>query len=158
VNLRTTFVANAQPTKLVQPGNGALNDPSMDAKTTAMFGVALGRNRLDAHAPQGLPMWLRVISSIALYSLGTPPRSAALASDRRDRFHQGQQRSDIMGIGTRQNGRQGNALRIRNEVVFAPRFRFVGWIRPCFFPPCKARTALLSTMARDQSICSAACN
>lgn len=44
-----------------------------------------------------------------------------------------------------------NALRIRDEVVFAVRFRSVRGIGSCFFPPHIARIEPESTVARDQS-------
>jgi hypothetical protein len=158
VNFRTAFIANAQSTELMQPSNRALNDPTIDAQATPMAGIPFRRNWLDAHLAQQPTQWLRVITPIPLHPLRTASRSSAFAPHGRNCFDQGQQLGDIIRIGTRQNGRQGNALRIRNEVVFAPRFGFVGWIRACFFPPSKARTELLSTTARDQSIWSAACS
>ncbi len=139
----------------MQPRDRALDDPAIDPQSAAVGGVLLGREWFDPHPAQGLPMRLRVIAPIPLHPLRSPPRSSAFATHGRNRFDQGQQLGDIIGVGTCQYGRQGNALRIRNEMVFAPRFGFVHGIRARFFPPSKARTGLLSTTARDQSIWSA---
>ena len=87
MNIRPTFATNPQATKLMQPGNRPFNHPAVDAESTAMFGIPFCCERFDAHAAQCLPVGLRVVRSVALHDLWAAPRTSALASNGRNRFH-----------------------------------------------------------------------
>ena len=49
---RVFFVANSEPAILEQPIEDPFDDATMDAQPTAMFGVSLGDERLNAPLPQ----------------------------------------------------------------------------------------------------------
>lgn len=155
MNIVSSFVADAEPTKLMQPRDGSLDDPAIDTQATAMRAKAAGQPWLNMAGLQLSPMRIGIVASITIHPLGTTAGAAAFAFERRDGFHQGHQLRDIVRIRTGQDHGQWNALRIRNEVVFAARFRLIGGVPACFFPRPTARTELLSTTARDQSIWSA---
>lgn len=155
MNFRRALETQTQTTKLMQPCEGAFHDPTMNSEPTAMGSMASSQHGLNVPCPQLLPMWLGIVAPIPLHAFGTPTRSSELAPHRGNRFDQRQQLRHIMGIRTCQRRGQGNALRVRDDMVFAPRFGSIGGVRSCFFPPNTARTELLSTTARDQSSCSA---
>lgn len=71
MDVRTAFIADAQATKLVQPTEGALHDPAIDAQATAMRGVALADQRSDATGAQRAPMRVRIKAPIAIDALGS---------------------------------------------------------------------------------------
>jgi hypothetical protein len=59
------FVANAQTPELKQPGEGSFYHPPPSTQSTAMLGVALGRERHDVASTQTLPDRFRVVTPIA---------------------------------------------------------------------------------------------
>jgi hypothetical protein len=155
MNTRKTLVTYAQAPKLTQPGDGPLNNPTCLAQPAAVFSATLGQLGSDAPRMQIHAMRLRVVSPITLHAQRSLPWSAAFACQRRDRFDQRQQLSDIMAIGFGEKHAQRNTLRLNEDVVLATRLTAIGWVRSSFFPPCTARTEELSTTTRDKSIFSA---
>lgn len=155
MNLWAAFIPNPKATELVQPGEGPFHHPSGDAEATAVFGSPFCEHGRDLSVAEFLAMGFGVIPAVALerlWSLSGPPR---LPSDWRDRVHQGKKLGHVVGIGPGEEGRQGNALGLRDEVVLAAQLPPIRRIRARFFPPPTARTDALSTTARDQSIWSA---
>ena len=136
----------------MEPRDGPFDDPPIHSQSAPMRRVAFSSDWSDAALAQRLPMWFRIVAAVALHAFGTTARASAFATEGGNRFDQRNQLSHIIRIGTGQDGRQRKALRIRNEVVLAARFRPISGVGTCFFPPRKARTEALSTMARDQSI------
>ncbi len=155
MNVGTSFIAHAQSPEVVQPRQGALNHPARFSKAAAVCGTAFGEVRPNAHLPQGFSVGFGIVASIGLKAIGTMTRSSALAAYRRNRLHQGQQLRHIVGVRTRHREGQGDALRVREDMMFAPKFAPIRWIWPRFVPPKTARTDALSATVRDQSITSA---
>lgn len=155
MNTGVTFKANAQATKLMQPGERPFDDPAIEAQATAPAGRAASNLWGDRAVAQRLAVGVRVIAAVGVELAGTPAGSAHLAANGRNGIHDRQQLGDIVGIGRTQSNSERNALRIRNRVVFRATFRPVGGVGAGFFAPFNARTDELSTAARDQSICSA---
>ena len=56
MNIRTSFVADAEATELMEPREGSLHDPSMLSQTAAVFGATLGDIGADPAAPELLAM------------------------------------------------------------------------------------------------------
>jgi hypothetical protein len=48
----------------VQPGEGALDDPAVAAKTSAMLGLAASDHRLDAALPDQPPVLVVVVAAV----------------------------------------------------------------------------------------------
>ena len=139
----------------MQPSNGAFDYPAGGSETATVRGAPprdLGANTASSQRPA---VRLGVIAAIGLDHIGTVTRRARFAGDRRNAVDQGQQLGDIVAVGLGKNDRQGNALGIREEVVFRACFTAIGWVRSSFFPPCTARTEELSATARAKSSLSA---
>ena len=66
MNVGPPLIANAQPPELVQPCQGSLYHPPMDAEATPVLGKALGQDWLDPQRSQRPPVRFRVISSVSL--------------------------------------------------------------------------------------------
>ena len=70
----------------MEPTDGPLNNPAINAQTTAMLGITFRQDRFDALLPQHLAMRLRVVGAISLHSArpfaGRPrlPRTGGIAS------------------------------------------------------------------------------
>ena len=59
------FVANAQAPELKQPGESSLYHPPPSAQSTAVLGVALGKEWHDMASTQASPDRFRVITPVA---------------------------------------------------------------------------------------------
>lgn len=158
MNVVTFFIAYSQPPVLVEPCQGSFDYPSRGSKTAAVWSVALGEDGSDALGPQCLSMRFGVIGAIGLKPFRTPPGLTAFAAHGWNGLHQRQQLRDIVGVGSGYREGKGDALAVGENVMFAPRFAPIGWIRPRFVPPKTARTEALSATARDQSMLSAPFN
>jgi hypothetical protein len=155
MNVVTSFVANAEATELMKPGNRSFNHPAGRTKSTAMFGIPASQVRSDAAAAKFVAVRLRIVSAVSLDTLWPVTGSARFAADRRNCFHQRQKLGHVVGVGAGERSGQWNARRIRDDMVLAPRFTPIRRVRAGFCPPSTARTLELSTTARDQSIWSA---
>jgi hypothetical protein len=154
VDVGTFFKSNPQTAKLMQPTVRALDNPSEDTQTAAVFGIAFCQNRKHSSPPQAFAMGLRVIRPITLNASRSPTPST-FATNLRNCIHKGKQLRHIVSIRSRKRGRQRDALGIREHMVFRSRFAAICGIWTSLRPPKTARTDELSTIARDQSICSA---
>src|SRR5439155_3104058 len=85
VDVVAAFVSDPQLPVLVQPGDGALDDPTLLAESGAMRGLGSGDLRLDAAPPQLAAALARVVGAVAVQLARAPPRTAAASTDRRDR-------------------------------------------------------------------------
>jgi hypothetical protein len=151
VNLRSAFETNSEPTKLVQPRDGSFDYPTSYTQTAAVFGATPGNLATDTLFSQGLAMRIRIVGPIGLYQSRFALGVSNLTCNRRNLFDQWQQLRDIVVVGASENRRQRNALRIREEVVFAARTTAIGWVRSSFFPAPTARIEELSAMTREKS-------
>ena len=66
MNVGPALIADAQPTELVQPGQGPLHHPPVDAQPTAVGGQTLRQDWLDPQGAQPAPMGFRAIGSVSL--------------------------------------------------------------------------------------------
>ncbi len=150
------LVAETQTSELMQPGDGALHHPAHHTQAAAMRRIPTRQDRRDPFRAQLLAMRLGVVGPIPLDALGSTPRVAHLPTDGRDGVHEGHELGDVVPVGLGQPDGQGDAVPIRDEVMFAPQLPSIRRIRTRFFPPRRARMEEESTMARDQSSWSAA--
>lgn len=153
-----SLITEFEPPELMQPRNRTLDNPARFSKPAAMRGTPRSENGRNAQSTQDAAVGSRVVSAIALNAVGALSRASALARDGRNRHDQRNELGYIMGIGRRERRRERDAPGVADEVVLAARFAPVGGIGTGFFPPCMARTDELSTIARDHSICEAACS
>jgi hypothetical protein len=74
----SSFVPNAQPAELIQPGERPFHHPAPSSQSTTMLGVALGKGRHDT-ATQTLPDCLRVVATVAYYAIRTTAGTSLLS-------------------------------------------------------------------------------
>jgi len=155
VNRGQPFVAYAQSSELMQPGDGAFDDPPSLPQVTAMRGPSLGNLMPDAALFQRQAVSAAIVGTIGLdrfWPFQWPP---ALASNWFYAVNQWQQLRNIMPVGLGQNDVDRDALRVDEKVVLAACLTAIGWVRSTFFPPCTARTDELSATTREKSSLSA---
>jgi len=146
-----SFVTDLEATKLMQPRDRTLDDPTGFAQAATMFGIAFGNDGLDGEGTQQPTMRLGVVATVTLERFGALSGTARFASNRRNGLNQRQQLRHIVGVGSGNYARERDALRVGENVVLAPRLTAIGWVRSSFFPRCMARTDELSTTASARS-------
>jgi hypothetical protein len=157
VEFGITIVTYAKAAKLMQPTNRALDRPSFRTQSAAVGCVAFCQHRFDFLGPQLLTMWFRIVSPVALDTIGPLAWLPWFAADARNLLNQRQQLRDVVFVRPRYRGCEGNPLGIGDDMVLAAELAAIGRIAARFFPPCTARTELESIRARDQLILSAPC-
>jgi len=116
-----------------------------------MCRATLRKLRGDASPRELVPMRLRIIPAVPLDQARFARRAPRPSTQRRNGIDQGQQLGDVVPVGGGQSDDERDPLRVREEMVFAPRLAAIGWVRSSFFPPRSARTDELSTTARAKS-------
>src|SRR5712664_3739858 len=106
-----------QATKAVQPRRRAFHHPSIDAQPAAMLRTSAGEPGYDTPVSDFLPVWIRVVGTVAVQLLRPLPRVAHLAAYRRDSVYQVLQLVDIGYVGAGGGDRQGQPLGIGENVV-----------------------------------------
>lgn len=91
-------VANEQPLELVQPGEGALDDPAVAAEPGAVCGLAAGDLRSDPAPAQLAPVLVVVVTAVGAETVGAPSRTARLAAHRRHAVEQRNQLRDVVAV------------------------------------------------------------
>ena len=82
----SAVVADEQPFELVQPGEGALDDPAIAAQAGAVRGAATGDLGFDAAAAQFAPVLVVVVAAVSVNRCGrrrgrpTRPRTGGTRS------------------------------------------------------------------------------
>jgi len=155
VNIKTSLVANPQTAELVKPTEGAFDYPAKDAQTTAVIGIATRDAGCYADRFQGLAMRIRIIGTVGKQFVETIAWTAHFAFDGRYVVDQFEQFGDIMLIGCRGVCDDGNAVAIRQQMVFGAQFSPIYRAGAGFFAPPTARIVALSTAHRAKSISSA---
>ena len=74
--------ANEEPATVVQPGEGAFDDPAVAAEPGSVFGLATCDHRLDASLPDEAPVLVVVVAAVGDDAVGPSPRSADAAAYR----------------------------------------------------------------------------
>ena len=153
MNVRPLFVANAQPSELIQPGERPLHDPAPSPQSAAMLGVALRKKGDDASVTKTFPDRFGVITTVAAHTIRSATRTTPLSLKSWDGINQRECLLRVVAISTGELNGQRNSVSVANHMALAAQLGPIGRIRARLLPPKTARTELPSTTARDQSIC-----
>ncbi len=152
-----SIIAKLQMPVLMHPTLRSFNYPAVHTQSAAMLRPSFCQDRSRSPGSELPAMRFRVIAAIALDSIEAMARPAAFAANPGNGIHQRQQLCDVVTIRSGQlEGHHRPSLAIHQQMMLRAQFAPIYWIWACFFPPCIARTEAESTMARDQSILSAA--
>jgi len=119
VELGPSLEANEQSPELVQPGEGALDDPAIATEAGAMRSLATGDLWSDAAPPELAAMPLGVIAAIGEELRGSPSRPTHLPCHGRDRIEQGKKLCDVVLVSARDRDRKREPCLIDDQVVLA---------------------------------------
>src|SRR4051812_26084878 len=119
MDVRTTFVTDAQPPVLVFPGQGPLHRPAGLTQPALVVDPLLGQDRLDPDLPQPLAMRLGVVGLVPLQGIGLLPRVADLARHRWDLVEQRRELGHVVDVGRRHRTGQRDAAGVGDHMVLA---------------------------------------
>jgi hypothetical protein len=140
MNVGSTLKANAKTPKIVQACVSTLDHPAEFAESAAVFRAALGDHRFDTARTKPLTMRLGIIATICVEDFGLAKRSAAYTANWRDRVDERQQLGNVVAIRASQDGTDGDAIGVDEDVMLRTWSRAIGGIRASFSPAPTART------------------
>jgi hypothetical protein len=114
--------AEQQPSAVVQPGEGAFDDPAIAAEPGAVRSPASRDYRLHAALPDETAVLVVVVTAVGDDAVGTPSRPTNSAADRRYPIEQREQFSDVVAVaaGERPGKRQPAAVYEEMLLAAAP--------------------------------------
>jgi hypothetical protein len=134
MNIRSPFVSNPKPPKLVQPRMGPFHHPAMDSQSAAVRLTPFCNMGLNASTPQGASIFFRVVAPVGVQANGSFSGPSPASYNRRNTVDHLGKRHRIRGIGGGQANAQGNARPVGYNMMFASFFGPVYWAFPRFFP------------------------
>jgi hypothetical protein len=117
VDLGAAVVADEQPLEVVEPGEGALDDPAGAAEAGAVLGSAASDLRPDPALPQLAAVLVVVVAAVGGEPLGPPARPADQAAYRRHGVDQRDQLGDVVAVAARERPGQREPGGVDQEVV-----------------------------------------
>jgi hypothetical protein len=102
VDVGSPVVADKQSFELVQPGEGALDDPAVAAEPGAVFGVAACDLGFDAALAELAAAARVVVGAVAGDTVRPPARPADLAAHRRHSVNERDQLGTVVAVAARE--------------------------------------------------------
>lgn len=149
MNIESPVVANLQPSKCVEPGNGALYHPPVPAKPFARLNTAPRNTWDDAAVAARVSKMSEVISLVRMELLRPPSGSTSASADRWNCVYHRLKHLRIMDIRRRDLTGKRHTSGVYNKMMLGPEFASVGRVGARSFAPPLARTLLESTAARS---------
>ncbi len=146
------FVADDEAAKLVDPGESALDDPSVLSKMGAAFDAAPGNAGRDVAAAQFAPAEGVVVTCAGVQLGGPFARSSAPLANRLYRVDGWHQNCAVVAVGAGQDNGEGKASAVDDDMALRARPAAIGRVRANRLAPLFAATDDESADARDQSI------
>src|SRR5262245_46834095 len=110
MDVGATFIANLKSPETVQPGVGALDDPTMKTESLLRLNAFAGNSRCDATPAQGRLVLLRLVSLICVQFDGTFARPSSGTLDRPNGVKSRLEHRCLIDIGCRQHDGERDAL------------------------------------------------
>ena len=120
MDLVAAVVADEQPFELVQPGEGAFDDPAVSAKSGPVAGVAAGDLRGDPALTELATVFVVVIAAVGANPFGTAARATAAAAHWRHRVNERDQLGDVVAVAARDRPGERDPRCVDQEMVFRP--------------------------------------
>ena len=117
MDLGAAVEADEQPLELVQPGEGALDDPAVAAEAGAVLGVAPGDLGFDPALAELAATARVVVGPIAGEPVGSPARPADLAAHRRHAVEERDQLGAVVAVAAGERPGERDPTALDEEVV-----------------------------------------
>ena len=102
MDLVAAVVADEQALEVVQPGEGALDDPARSSQAGAVLGAAARDLGCDSALAQLPPVLVVVVAAISRDTAGAPTWTADHPAHRRHPFKERDQLCDVVAVAARQ--------------------------------------------------------
>ena len=117
MDLGAAVVADEEPFELVEPGEGAFDDPADAAESGAVFGLAAGDLGSNTAAAEFATVLVVVVGAIARDSFRPPPRPADLAAHRRYAVEERDQLGAVVAVAAGERPRERDPTALDEEMV-----------------------------------------
>jgi hypothetical protein len=151
VDVGAAFVAGAEAAVLMEPGEGALDDPTLSTESGSVRCVAPGDERPDAAGAEFLPVQAGVVAAVREEGLRSVSGSSALAAYCWDGVEEREELGDVGAVGGGEQAGERDPLGVGDQVVFAAGAGAVDGVRAGPFAPKSARREEESQTARERS-------
>ena len=111
--------AEEQPASVVEPGEGALDDPAMAAEPRAVLGLTAGDQRLDAPLPDEPAVLVVVIAAVGDQRPRSTPWPADSATDGRHPVEQLEQLRDVVAVAAGERPSERDPAAVYEEMMLA---------------------------------------
>ena len=111
--------AEEQSAAVVEPGEGAFDDPPVAAEARAVCGLTPRDHRLDSALPDETPVLVVVVATVGDDAVWTFSRPADAAAHRRHPVEQREQLSDVVAVAAGERPGQRYAAPVYEEMLFA---------------------------------------
>jgi hypothetical protein len=117
VDLVAAVVADKQSLELVQPGEGAFDDPTEAAEPGAVLGLAAGNLRRDPALAEFAAVGGVVVTAVGGQALGAIARPADASAHRRHALDERDQLGDVVAVAARDRPGERDPGRVDQEMV-----------------------------------------
>ena len=117
MDVGAAVVADEQSFELVQPGEGALDDPAVAAEAGAVLGLAACDLRRDPAASQLAPVLVVVVAAVGGDAIRSLLGPADFAAHRRDPVDERDQLGDVVAVAAGERPGERDPGRVDQEVV-----------------------------------------
>jgi hypothetical protein len=111
--------ADKEPAAVVEPGEGALDDPSVAAEPGAVLGLAASDQRLDAALPDEAAVLVVVVAAVGDQRPRPASRSADPAANGRHPVEQFEQLGDVVAVAAGERPGERDSAAVYKQVVLA---------------------------------------
>jgi hypothetical protein len=158
VDLVAAIGTNEQAAAVVQPGEGALDDPAVATEPGAVLSLAASDDRLHAALPDEPAVLVVVVAAVGDQRPRSASRPPYPAADRRHTVEQLEQLGGVVAVATGERPGERDTAAVYKQVVLAAATASVGRAGTCLLAPFFACRWLESATARSHSSRSAACS
>ncbi len=117
MEIGASLIAGAEPFELVQPGEGALDDPAHLAQSGTVGDAASGDQRLDAAFPQQAAVFVEVVAPVRIQPAGLAAGTSPSSPNRRDRVEQRQELGDVVPVTAGEGDGERGSVPVDDQVV-----------------------------------------
>src|SRR5439155_23475790 len=117
VDFVAAVVADQQPLEVMQPSEGALDDPAGAAEPGAVLGLAARDLRRDPTLPELAAVLVVVVTAVGEHALRPAPRASDSASHRRHSLDQRNELRYVVAVGAGDRPGERDPSGVDQEVV-----------------------------------------
>ena len=111
--------AQQESTAVVEPGEGAFDDPAVAAEVGSVLGLAAGDHRLGAALPEEAAVLVVVVAAVGEQRARSAARAARTAAHRRDAVEQLEQLGDVVAVGGGERSGQRQPAAVYEQLMRA---------------------------------------